>query len=655
MRKLLLVLLSSMGCGAPSAVPPSPPPKPAEIAPPAKTEEAPAAWKQDAKVPVSSDDPSRGPKNAPVTIVMFSDFQCPFCNRVEPTLAELRTKYGDDLRIVWKDLPLEFHKNAEPAAIVARVAFMAKGDAGFWHVHDRMFAEQKLLGPQSYVRWLSEVGVDETKYDQLAPAAVEAVRANEDLAKRLNMQGTPNFLIDGERITGAQPAGKFQEIIDGHLEKARNLRKAGVPDAAIYAAMVETYFRAEPPPDPIPEPAPDTSTWNVQLGDAPTRGPKDARVTIVEFADFQCPFCKRHQATLDRVEKEYAGKVRIVWKNEPLVFHKRAMPAAIAAYEVYKQKGSSAFFQYRDLLFGKQPNLDDADLEAAAREVKGVDAKKVMKAVETKKWESAIQADVDQADDLEVKGTPKSFVNGRAVEGAIEYDKFAKIVDDALAKADAKIKAGTPADKVYAETIKGGKGGPLTPLAVPASAPWKGGKEAKVVIQVFSDFQCPFCKRSEIPRVDENGQSDPMSAGIRASEAKYKDKIKIVWRNYPLVFHPRARAAANFALEAFKQKGLSAFWKVHDALFESQPKLEEADFEAIAKANGIDWPKVKNAIDTDAYKGEIDADLKDGGSVGVTGTPAFLVQTKTSAKLVVGAQTADAFFRAIDAALAKAK
>jgi protein-disulfide isomerase len=556
---------------------------------------------------------------------------------------------------VWKDLPLDFHKNAEPAAIVARVAFMAKGDAGFWHVHDRMFAEQNVLGPQSYVRWLSEVGVDEARYDQLAAAATEAVHANLALSKRLNIQGTPNFFIDGERFTGAQPIEKFQEIIDAHREKARNLRKAGVPEEALYAAMVETYFQAQPAPPPEPEPVEDTSIWNVQLGDAPTRGPKDARVTIVEFAEFQCVFCKRHQTTLDRVEKEYAGKVRIVWKHEPLTFHKRAMPAAIAAYEVYKQKGSTAFFQYRDLLFAKQPALEDADLESAAREIKGIDAAKVLKAVTTNKWQTEIEADLDQGDLLKVNGTPKTFVNGRPVEGAVTYDKFAKVVDEELAKAEAKIKAGTPADKVYAETIKGGKGSPVEPLAIPASAPWKGGKDAKVVIQVFSDFQCPFCRRSEIPSIDANGQSDPMSAGLRASEGKYKDKIKIVWRNYPLVFHSRARAAANFALEAFKQKGLATFWKIHDELFENQQKLEDADLEAMAKANGIDWAKAKAAIDGDAYKAEIERDLKDGNSVGVSGTPAFLVQTKTSAKLVVGAQPADAFFKAIDSALAKAK
>jgi predicted DsbA family dithiol-disulfide isomerase len=154
---------------------------------------------------------------------------------------------------------------------------------------------------------------------------------------------------------------------------------------------------------------------------------------------------------------------------------------------------------------------------------------------------------------------------------------------------------------------------------------------------------------------DADGHIDPMGVGIRAAADKYKDRIKIVWRNYPLAFHVRARPAANFAIEAFKQKGLATFWKVHDELFARQPNLADADLEAIAKQFGIDWTKAKNAIETDKYKDEIEADMAAGGNIGVTGTPSFLVQTKTSAKLLVGAQPGEAFFRAIDAAFAKAK
>ena len=96
------------------------------------------------KVPVDK-SPSRGPAGALVTIVEFGDFQCPFCGRVEPTLTALRGKYGDKIRLVWKNAPLPFHAAAEPAAEAALEVRAEKGDAAFWDVHDRLFAAQKSL------------------------------------------------------------------------------------------------------------------------------------------------------------------------------------------------------------------------------------------------------------------------------------------------------------------------------------------------------------------------------------------------------------------------------------------------------------------------------------------------------------------------------
>ncbi len=609
-------------------------------------------WRQDAQVPVSSEDPALGPKTAPVTLVIFSDYQCPFCSRVEPTLKQLRDQYGDKIRIVWKDLPLDFHKDALPAATAAQVAFMAKGNDAFWKVHEKMFQNQKALSEENYLKWLAEVGVDKATYDKLKPKAEAKAKADAELAKKLGIQGTPNFMIDGEALTGAQPVDKFKAVIDAHLKKAGELKAKGTPDHELYGAMVNAYFKQpSAKPDEDHEEPEDTSVWNVQVGHSPVKGKATAPVTVVLFSDFQCPFCKRVEPTMDQLAKEYGDKVRIVWKNQPLSFHNRAMPTAIAAWEAYKQKGHDGFCKMHAALFASQPKLEDADIEAAAKTVPGLDVAKVMDAVKTSKWKDEIQKDVEQAEDLKVQGTPHSFVNGRVVNGAQPYEKFKKVVDEELAKANAKIAAGTPADKVSEETIKGGKGGPVAPLPVPAHAPTKGGKDAKVVIHVFSDFQCPFCKRAEIPSAGPDGKVDPNSAGLHAALEKYGDKIKVVWRNFPLGFHDRARPAANFSIEAFKQKGADTFWKVHDELFQNQTALTDATFESIAKKYGIDWAKAKAAIDTDKYKAEIDQDMKDGQSVGVSGTPAFIINGKS----LVGAQPADAFYRAIDAALAKAK
>lgn len=542
-----------------------------------------------------------------------------------------------------------------PAAVASRVAFLAKGNDAFWKMNAKMFANQQTLSDENYVKWLGELGIDKAAYDKYKPEAEKKVKESADLSKSLGIQGTPNFMIDGEPVTGAQPLEKFKAIIDAHLKKAAELKAKGTPEADLYAAMVKSYWKqpSAEKPEEEKEPPEDTSVWNVQLGHSPIKGPKDAKVTVVVFSDFQCPFCKRVEPAMAQLEKEYAGKIRFVWKNQPLSFHNRAMPTAVAAWEVKKQKGDEGFWKMHDALFNSQPKLEDADIEAAAKSIPGVDVAKVMDAVKTNKWKDEIQKDMDQAEELKVQGTPHQFINGRIVNGAQPYEKFKKVVDEELAKAEAKIKGGVAADKIYEETIKGGKGGAMAPLAVPAYAPLLGKKDAKVTIQVFSDYQCPFCKRAEVAVPGPDGKVDPNSAGLKAAMDKYKGDLAVVWRDFPLGFHNRARQAANFAKEGKAQKGNDMYWKLHDELFAVQPKLEDADLEAIAKKFGLDWAKCKAAMDTDKYKTEIEQDMKDGGGVGVTGTPAFIIQTGTSAKQLVGAQPADAFFKAIDPMMKK--
>jgi protein-disulfide isomerase len=613
-------------------------------------------WKQEAKVAIASDDPAIGPQDARVTIVVFGDFQCPYSKKVAPTLKALLQRYGRELRVVWKDQPLEFHGRALPAAIAARVAYMAKGEAAFWRMHDRLFDGIADLSDAHLREWLSEIGVSRADYDQLAPAAEAKVKANHADAERLGVQGTPSFFIDGEALVGAQPLEKFDQIVQAHNRRAGELEASGTPRARLYAEMTDANFKPKPPSDAraaegaADEPEPDDFTvWNVALGDAPMLGKADALVTVVTFSDFQCPYCKRLEPTLAQLRKEYGDKVRLVFKQNPLPFHARAIPAASFTLEARAQKGNDGFWKAHDKLFALD-GLEDGDLEAAAKDL-GLDWKKVDGALTADKWKSAIAADVDQAEVLSVQGTPNSFVNGRVVHGAVGYETFKRIVDQELPKAAEKVKAGTPATEVYASIVKGGKSLQSAPLTIPAYAPVRGGKDAKVVIHVFGDFQCPFCKRAEFDVPNADGYVDPNAAGLKVALAKYGNKLRVVWRNYPLGFHKRAEPAAELAICAFKTKGSDAFWKVHDDLYASQASLEDSDLEAVAKRNGLDWPTCKKAIDTHAYKAEIDQDMKEGGAAGVQGTPAFVI----NGRIVAGAQPFESFQRVIDKALAAAK
>jgi protein-disulfide isomerase len=596
-------------------------------------------------VPVYAEDPSIGPRNAKVTIVMWADFQCPFCARVSATMHQLSERYGDRVRIVWKDLPLEFHKYAREAAVIAHVAFITHGNEGFWQMHQRIYENQLAINPQNLLAWASEIGLDAgtiNLYRKEADAAIDRSIAE---GKRLGLQGTPSFMIDGRPATGMQSLEYFSNIVDEHLKKAKELAAMGVPAEDLYATLVRTYFQEPAPAEEVKDEPLDTTVWNVAIGTAPIRGPKTALVTLVMFADFQCVFCKRLTDTFVALEKAYPGKLRFVWKDLPLSFHNRAMAAAIAAREVRKQKGDDGFWKFHNAVYAGQAKLEDDDLVAYAATIPGVDTKKVLDAITTKKHSADIDKDLEQSEWLKIQGTPNTFVNGRVISGAQPLEKWKKLLDEELVKAEARVKAGVAPDKVYEASIKGGKEGGPAKLTIPADAPWRGGANAKVVIHVFADFQCPFCRRlsRDVPNTPDTGTLEKL-------EKKYGDKIKIVWRDFPLSFHDRARAAANFAREAKKQKGMATFWKVHNDLFDTQTSgLGDDKLEELAKRYGIDWPKAKAAIATGAYNALIDEDMKIGGAEGVTGTPASFV----NGRAVVGAQAEDAFEKVIDRELKK--
>lgn len=168
----------------------------------------------------------------------------------------------------------------------------------------------------------------------------------------------------------------------------------------------------------------------VEIGDAPLWGDKNAPVTIVEFSDFQCPFCSRANNTLNDVKKKYKGKVKVAFKHFPLSFHKQAEPAAIASLCVNEQSVDK-FWKYHDTLFANQKNLEPADLEKYAKE-SGVDVKKWKECFDGKKFEKAVKDDLAYGEKLGVRSTPTFFVNGEIISGAVPLEDFSEVIEEAL-------------------------------------------------------------------------------------------------------------------------------------------------------------------------------------------------------------------------------
>ena len=161
--------------------------------------------------------PTRGLKSAKVSIVEFSDFQCPFCGRVTPTLQKIEKEYGDRVRIVFKHLPLSIHPKA-PAAHAAAEAAHRQGK--FWEMHDRIFANQRALEPDIFEGYAEAIGLDMDRYRVDIASADVKKRIDADMseARRLGVTGTPGFFLNGRFVSGAQPFERFQTLIDEELD-----------------------------------------------------------------------------------------------------------------------------------------------------------------------------------------------------------------------------------------------------------------------------------------------------------------------------------------------------------------------------------------------------------------------------------------------------
>jgi protein-disulfide isomerase len=162
--------------------------------------------------------PVKGAADAKVTIVEFSDFQCPFCDRVGPTLARLLEEYPDDVRIVYKHLPLSFHKDALPAA----KASTAAGRQGkFWEMHDQLFASQRDLSEERFVEIAKNLGLDVGRFEADYRSAAVAIEVAQDMneARRLGVTGTPGFFVNGRFSSGAKSYDSFKVMVDAALKQ----------------------------------------------------------------------------------------------------------------------------------------------------------------------------------------------------------------------------------------------------------------------------------------------------------------------------------------------------------------------------------------------------------------------------------------------------
>jgi len=171
--------------------------------------------------------PSRGPADAPVTLVEFSDFQCPYCSRVEPSIDETLKTYPDQVRLVYRQFPLSIHPFAEKAA---EASLCAADQDKFWEMHDAMFANQQALGVDQLKAKAAELGMNADAFNKCLDSGEKAAKIHEDMAagEAAGVNGTPALFVNGRFLNGAVPFSEIQKLVDEELSrKGIQAKKAG--------------------------------------------------------------------------------------------------------------------------------------------------------------------------------------------------------------------------------------------------------------------------------------------------------------------------------------------------------------------------------------------------------------------------------------------
>jgi serine/threonine protein kinase/predicted DsbA family dithiol-disulfide isomerase len=255
-------------------------------------------------VPVDASARIRGPADAPVTIVEFGDFACPYTRKAEAVLRRLAERFPDKIRLVWKDYPLNAHPDADAAAQLALEAMREKGAGGFWKAHDALLAMPSHLSPPALEKLGAELGLDRAELGRALGTGRHRAAIDGDVQTlaRLGPGGTPTFFVNG--IWVDDPAALEQTFATA-LSSAEQLLGKGVPPARIYLELQRGARTAGDAPRRVTLPPP---------GQRPTRGGTSPRAVVVnEFCDLTLPRCAWFERPFREALMGYGEKVRLVW------------------------------------------------------------------------------------------------------------------------------------------------------------------------------------------------------------------------------------------------------------------------------------------------------------------------------------------------------
>jgi RNA polymerase sigma factor (sigma-70 family) len=425
--------------GGPGAAGPGGPGGPAPAATPAAAAAAASPEREEALRRASdpallpADTPVRGNPKAPVTIIVWSEFQCPFCARVVPTLVELEKSYPDKVRIAWRHLPLAFHESAQ----LASEAALAAGEQGkFWAMHDRLFAQPERLDPAALEEHARALGLDVPRWRAALDSGKYRARVEADgqLGKDAGVTGAPTFFINGERLTGAMPAHAFKHRVEVALAKLEGRPPPAAPAqppgglvAGARPVKVNTFW--PPPaltlPDALLGPR---LPVRFATARAPMRGAARAPVEVLYFTSLGCPDCARASLVLKGLLASYGEHLRVYAKVVPVVHAQE--PPLVAEAALYAH-GQGKFWELHDGFGPSDGRQPDAAALAKLGAGVGLDAADLRAALDEGRFRAAA---LDEAEALRAAGIRSTgfAVDGRLADGSVA---LVQLVETAIRKA----------------------------------------------------------------------------------------------------------------------------------------------------------------------------------------------------------------------------
>jgi protein-disulfide isomerase len=270
-----------------------------------------------------------------VTVIVFSDFESFSCSRSAAVIEGI-LEQNRDVNLLFKHAPA----STNPNAMLAHEAALAAGAQGrFWEMHDLLFENQTRLTRGDLIRYAELIKLDLTAFREALDMHMYRPTIERDLleARGLGVTSTPTFFVNGRRLVGTQGYASLGAVIQSVL--------VGIPESQ---RMPSTMISSGPKQE-------------ISLERAPTKGSARAPLSIVEFSDFECPFCAQAAPTIQKLLEAYPSEVRFAFKHYPLSMHKESLLAHEAALAAGEQ---GKFWEMHDLLFASQDKLERDDLIA---------------------------------------------------------------------------------------------------------------------------------------------------------------------------------------------------------------------------------------------------------------------------------------------------